>query len=78
MQRGAGILTAGMLACVALTGPAGAQQARPFSGTPPVWPLNTLKDLHQAFFGCMTMPPERLSQPGVEMTILFALNTSGA
>ncbi len=50
---------------------------RPFSGTKPLWPIDTLKALHDAFFACMRMPPPELSQPGVEITIRFSINKDG-
>ncbi len=57
--------------------PEAAAQARPFSGTKPAWPIDTLKELHSAFFACMKMPPPELSQPGVEITIRFSVTKSG-
>jgi hypothetical protein len=52
-------------------------QPRLGSGVAPSGPINTLKELHDAYFACIRMPPPELSQPGIEITIRFSVNKSG-
>jgi hypothetical protein len=75
--RAFGALLCGMWLAFAGAIPEAAAQVRPFSGTKPVWPIDTLKELHDAFFACMRMPSPELSQPGVEITIRFAVTRDG-
>jgi hypothetical protein len=47
------------------------------SGTRPSAPINSIKELHQAFFTCFKWPSRFDSYPGMEITILFSLNKAG-
>ena len=75
-RLGALSLGAAWLASAGLVAEAGAQ-GRPFSGTAPTEPINTLRELRQAFFACMKPPPRDQSRTGMELTIRFSITNSG-
>ena len=72
MKRGAAVAA---FCALALAPAAFAQQ--PGSGTPPPKPVNTLKELHQAFAACFKWPPRGESRTGMEITIRFSLTSRG-
>jgi hypothetical protein len=49
----------------------------PGSGVAPTHPLDTIKELHAAFFACWKGPPPEQSRPGTEITVRFTLTRSG-
>ena len=71
-----GAIPAGAMALAIAVAPAQAQP-RPGSGLPPKGPINTLKELHQAFAGCFKLPPQDQARTGMELTIRFSINTAG-
>ena len=71
-----GAIAAGTMVLAIAVAPAQAQP-RPGSGTAPKWPINTLKELHQAFAGCFKLPPQDQARTGMEITIRFSINTAG-
>ena len=75
-RLGALSLGAAWLASAAFVAEAGAQP-RPGSGTAPKWPINTLKELHQAFAGRFKLPPQDQARAGMEITIRFSVTRAG-
>jgi hypothetical protein len=47
------------------------------SGRPPMRELNTIKDVHDAFFACWKAPAKDDARPGMEITIRFMLTRKG-
>jgi hypothetical protein len=69
------IAVAGLAAAVCLPPAAQAQREPPVR--PSAKPLNTIKELFDAFGACWRPPPLDQSKPGTEITIRFSLNRSG-
>ena len=74
-QRPHGVLLMGGLFLAMAVLPAQAQP--PGSGLPPKSPINTLKELHQAFAGCFKPPPRDQARTGMEIAIRFSVTKAG-
>ncbi len=46
-------------------------------GKPPTHELNTIRDVHDAFFACWKAPPKDEARAGTEINIVFSLSRSG-
>ena len=75
MSARALIAVAVLAAAVCLPPAAQAQREQPQRA--PAKPLNTIKELFDAFGACWRPPPLDQSKPGTEITIRFSLNRAG-